>query len=179
MICRSSPEMKPWSTFTTNPGCGKPTNFSHSPDHSASSMLSSASKFKIASREHPVSTFRGILHGEELRISRRHTDSDAANADIALFHSRLQARGWPADWIQRSSRCTKSHRLRHCKSRQAILRLPFCETVHEHQLMHGVRGLGALVRSQVLVGWKLGRNNFLCRYRGAWLYMPKSEATCG
>ena len=135
-----------------------------------------AEKIFLRESEHPTSTFAGILRGEELRIRRRHTDHQAAAADIRKFHIRLQARGWPISWIRQQSSKThrKSRRIEH--SRTVILRLPFRKQVKDRLLRAGMRKLQRLVRSHVMLGWKLGTNNFLKRYASAWLYKARYAA---
>ena len=120
--------------------------------------------------QHPRHVFRGILIGEITRIKRRNKDDKQARLNIQEFFTKLEARGWPRNWIRHEAQRHELHRRakRRDQGCGIRLRLPFHSTLRKEAATRILRRYGRMIRVPTSLSFKLGRNNFVKRYASTW-----------
>ena len=114
--------------------------------------------------------FRGILIGEITRIHRRNKFAAQARIDIHDFLEKLEARGWPRNWIRREARRFASHSRapRRIRELGIRLRLPFHNSLRKEAAARILSKYRRMIRVPASLGFKLAPNNFVKRYACTW-----------
>ena len=122
------------------------------------------------SSQHPIHVFRGILIGEITRIHRRNKFAAQARIDIHDFFEKLEARGWPRNWIRREARRFASHSRAPRRNREfgVRLRLPFHNSLRKEAAARILSKYRRMIRVPASLGFKLAPNNFVKRYACTW-----------